>query len=402
MPDILVNNARIITLQGTGVIERGHILIENGKITSVQEGVCTNKDASLIIDAEGMIVMPSLTDCHTHLMEYATLEVHKTLGKAQRMAGIANLLTALTSGITHIGEHHLGHPLLTQEIEVYQTLVEDLPLTVKLCFGTCFLGTDPLSLMSSTRPGQIIKKEDLDRDEYLKMAACSDFAGENIFLTATVANLPLSAVPRAGEITYSYDELKRIVDLFHSCGKKVGAHIEGDLAALMFLDAGGDIIHHGHNISESTMDAIAEKRIPLVVTPHGGTSAVPTSPQEAFALYSRGVKLAIASDSYLPVHPGAKWIHLPPGQLVGPRDYLTISSPIMRHFLAQGVPLEEVLTLITSNGREILTDGKDTGTLETGHSADLIIANRIPGLETTSCDCIKCVIKEGEILYSLL
>lgn len=402
MPSMLIENARIITLNGTEIIERGHILIEDGKIASVQEGVSQNKDAELVLDAKGMIVMPSFTDCHTHLMEYATLELHKTQGRAQKMAGIANLLTALTSGITHIGEHHLGHPLLTQEIEEYKNIVQNLPITVKLAFGSCFLGTDPLSLVVSTKPGQVVKKEDLDRDEYLKMAACSDFAGENIFLTATVANLPMSAVPRAGEITYTFNELKKIVDTFHSCGKKVGAHIEGDLAALMFIDAGGDVIHHGHNISESTMDAIAEKGIPLVVTPHGGTAAVPTSPQEAFALYSRGVKLAIASDSYLPVHPGAKWIHLPPGHLAGPRDFLTISSPLMRHFLAQGIPAEEILALITVNGREILSDGRDKGSLTAGNSADLIIANRIPALETTSCDCIRCVIKDGEVVYSLL
>lgn len=402
MSSMLIHNARIITLQGTGILERGYILLENGKIALIQEGVPPDMGADFIINAKGMVVMPSLTDCHTHLMEYATLEVHKTQGKAQKMAGIANLLTALTAGITHVGEHHLGHPLLSQEIGEYQDLVRLLPITVKLSFGSCFLGTDPLSLVTSTRPGQVISKEDLDREEYLKMAACSDFAGENIFLTATVANLPLSAVPRAGEVTYTYEELEKIIDIFHSCGKKVGAHIEGDQGVLMFLDAGGDIIHHGHNITESTMDLIAERRIPLVVTPHGGTAAVPTSPQEAFALYSRGVKLALASDSFLPVHPGARWIHLPPGQLVGPRDFLTISSPILRHLLANGVPLEEVLALITTNGREILTDGKETGALTAGQTADLIICSRIPALETTSCDSIQCVIKAGEIVYSTI
>lgn len=402
MSSLLIYNARIISLQENGVIERGYILIEDGRISSLQEGVPGDKGADEVIDAKGMVVMPSLTDCHTHLLEYATLEVFKTRGKAQKMAGIANLLTALTSGITHLGEHHLGHPLLDLEIEEYREITRDLPLAVKLSYGSCFLGTDPLCLLASTRPGQTIGKEALERDDYLKMAACSDFAGENLFLTATVANLPLSAVSRAGEITYTYEELERIVEIFHSCGKKVGAHIEGDQGVLMFLEAGGDIIHHGHNIKESTMDLIAEKQVPLVVTPHGGTGAVPTSPQEALALYSRGVKLALASDSYLPVHPGASWIHLPPGYLAGPRDFLAISSPLMRYLWNNGVPLEEVLALITSNGREILSNGKERGILSVGETADLIIAEKIPALETTSCDTVRCVVREGEVLFSTL
>jgi len=41
---------------------------------------------------------------------------------------------------------------------------------------------------------------------------------------------------------------------------------------------------------------------------------------------------------------------------------------------------------------------KDAGALEVGNPADLIMVAGLPGLETTGVDCIKCVIKDGEIL----
>jgi len=81
--DFIIVNAKILTLAGSdiprrkeemldlGVIELGHILIRNGLIAHVGEGV---PDESLIdehedipiVDANGRIVMPSFVDCHTH------------------------------------------------------------------------------------------------------------------------------------------------------------------------------------------------------------------------------------------------------------------------------------------------------------------------------------------------
>ena len=94
--------------------------------------------------------MPGLVDCHTHLMEYATSEVHKTQGQAQAMAGVANLLLALKSGIVALGEHHLGHPVLAQPLEVYQRIARELPMTVELAFGSCWLGFEPAVLTAAS------------------------------------------------------------------------------------------------------------------------------------------------------------------------------------------------------------------------------------------------------------
>ena len=201
-------------------------------------------------------------------------------------------------------------------------------MMLKMAFGSCFLSTESLSLVSSTRPGTSLVKEQLNLEDYRTMARYSLFPGENIFLNATVANLPLAAVPRAGEITYSPEELREIIGVFHEEGKKIGAHIEGDQAALAFVEAGGDVIHHGHNLSAETIEILAKKNIPVIITPHGGTSAVPTSPPEVYEFYRRGVKIALATDSYLPVHPGATWYNLPQGYLVGPREILTVVQPV--------------------------------------------------------------------------
>ena len=64
-PVILIQNATILTASH-GTIERGSILIKDGKIAEVGASVKAPKDAQ-VIDASGQFVMPGIIDCHSHI-----------------------------------------------------------------------------------------------------------------------------------------------------------------------------------------------------------------------------------------------------------------------------------------------------------------------------------------------
>jgi imidazolonepropionase-like amidohydrolase len=64
-PVILIQNATILTVSH-GTIERGSILIKDGKIAEVGASVKAPKDAQ-VIDAGGQFVMPGIIDCHSHI-----------------------------------------------------------------------------------------------------------------------------------------------------------------------------------------------------------------------------------------------------------------------------------------------------------------------------------------------
>src|SRR6202035_1811247 len=64
-PVILIQNATILTVSH-GTIERGSILIKDGKIAEVGTSIKTPKDAQ-VIDAGGQFVMPGIVDCHSHI-----------------------------------------------------------------------------------------------------------------------------------------------------------------------------------------------------------------------------------------------------------------------------------------------------------------------------------------------
>jgi imidazolonepropionase-like amidohydrolase len=62
---LLIQNATILTVSH-GTIERGSILIRDGKIAEVGPSIKAPKDAQ-VIDAGGQFVIPGIIDCHSHI-----------------------------------------------------------------------------------------------------------------------------------------------------------------------------------------------------------------------------------------------------------------------------------------------------------------------------------------------
>ncbi|TET71844.1 amidohydrolase, partial [Candidatus Bathyarchaeota archaeon] len=62
---IAITNGKILTIT-KGVIDKGTILIEDGKIKAVGKNVKVPKGAE-VIDASGKVVMPGLVEAHCHI-----------------------------------------------------------------------------------------------------------------------------------------------------------------------------------------------------------------------------------------------------------------------------------------------------------------------------------------------
>ncbi|HQA60360.1 MAG TPA: amidohydrolase family protein, partial [Tepidanaerobacteraceae bacterium] len=141
--DLIIKNGRILTMDSSKELNKS-LLIKDGLIADIVENSIAEKlDACRVVDAEGLVVMPGIVDCHTHLCEYATQGVHQTVGKSQKMAAVSNFLDCLKSGITTLGEHILGHPVLSTTIEELKETASQTALTVKFATGTCCVGTEP-------------------------------------------------------------------------------------------------------------------------------------------------------------------------------------------------------------------------------------------------------------------
>jgi len=66
--NLVVTNARILDGKG-GVIDRGSVVVRDGKIVSVSSGAATKVDGAQTIDAQGRTLMPGFIDAHRHIAQ---------------------------------------------------------------------------------------------------------------------------------------------------------------------------------------------------------------------------------------------------------------------------------------------------------------------------------------------
>ncbi len=90
--------------------------------------------------------------------------------------------------------------------------------------------------------------------------------------------------------------------------KHIDAHVAGEVALQMALEAGVDVLHRAHGITDLLIEKAAEQQVEIVATPMGGTLLQPNSPEEILKLMSKNIAISISTDAYLPPYQGIPWL----------------------------------------------------------------------------------------------
>lgn len=400
MNDLYIIKAKkIITVSSLGTIEKGAMVIENGRIIDISnwEQIQSKYTSLDIVNVEEKIITPSLIDCHTHFLEFAPSSVYPVTSETHFLAAKSILLHALSSGITAVGEQICGHPVCDFSIEEYRNIGKDIPLHISFASTSITIGLPSSVHFTAITRSQPVNKEILINPRIIeKLADNSDYPGENIFINATPANFTTEQVPNAGEIVYSQEELNKIANIYHQKGKQIGAHVAGERGIEMALQADIDVLHHAHGITEKLIDSVSKKGTKIVATPLGGTHLKPNSPDEIVQLIRAGIPVSIATDGYLPPYPNTDWLPYKRNQLYGPEILLEIAAPAMKKLKQLSFNENDILALLTINPAKILGKEKQIGSLEIGKDADFLVSNQIPGLEFTDINKIESVFYQGK------
>lgn len=395
----IVKGKKVVTVSELGTIKDGVIVIQDGKILDVGDWDCLKKQypSVKIIDCKDFVITPALVDCHTHLLEFAPTSLYPNTLIQHLEIGKQLIFKALSAGITALGEQICGHPICNFSVHDYRQAVKEMPVDISFAATSISIGFDKLAHFSAiTQSKKIDEKKLKDASLIKRLAAASDYAGENIFINATPANFTEKEVPKAGEIIYTLEELKEIVCIFHQAGKQIGTHVAGEPAIDMAVEAGFDVLHHAHGITDALIKKGAERNIKVVATPLGGTHLMPNSPRNILKLMENNIPVSISTDAYLPPFKGASWLQFNDQTLKGPDVLMLIAQPAMQLLKTKHFTENEILALLTANPAEILGKGAVFGRLKKGMDANFLVAEGIPGLEITEVEKIKKVFYKGQ------
>lgn len=402
----IIKAKKIITVSKKGTIDHGAMVVQNGKIMNISTWEKINQKYHQVplLDYSDYIICPSLVDCHTHLLEFGPPSQFPITQETHLLAGKAILLNTLCAGITALGEQVCGNPICDLRVSELKRAAQDIPMDISFAASILSLGFKRLIHFTAVTGSTPVPREVLVSKEVLEtLASENEYAGENIFINATPGNFLESEVPNAGELIYSQQELEYIVSIFHEQGQQIGAHAAGEPGIQMALEAGFDVLHHAHGITDSQIEKAARQKTQVVATPLGGTHLKPNTFAEIMKMVNAQISVSISTDAFLPPYEkNAVALQNDRKTLMGPEALMAIANPYMKGMLEYGYSENEALALITRNPAKVL--GKETqfGSLEAGKEANFLIAEGTPGIEIVNPNKIKAVYFRGEKVVSRL
>ena len=336
----LIKGAKIYTSSARGILKDGALLVEDGKIKEIIQGM--NLPSLPVKDFSGKCIMPGIVDAHTYVSGYYRL-LENTEVITSDLVSFAvfdpfqpDVKNALQSGITTVNLVPRNENLVGGISSVFKLIPSQANLSflekrafLKISFNSEARNPDraPTSLMGA---------KDLLSEKMKTVKADQQKKREEIFQQKGILTLlngdlaPMIAASELAEINTAIDWLKE--------WNMKGVIVGGEEAHLL-------------------VNPLKEKDIPVLHSP-----LLPSFPEKiarnAGLLVKQGILLAFVS-------------HQPEAEPWS----LRFSALLLYH---QGISEEEALMTITLNPAQILGIEDAVGSIEEGKDADLVVLTGDP------------------------
>lgn len=383
---LLIKNATVMTMSAP-VQEQCDILVDEGKIVAVGQGLCAAADAT-VIDAAGLLATPGLVDAHCHMgmlatgSDYDTYECNEAsdpiLPQLRAVDGYdprsESLKTALMGGVTTIATGPGSGNIIGGQFAIFKTAggtieksLVKAPAAMKAAFGQ-----NPMRFY-----GKVQK-----RGPHTRMGVAAQMRE---FLTAA-ANYAREKTENEGGKKPPYNEKYEAMlpVLRRELPMKIHAHRVDDMETACRLCEEFGLRFTLDHCTQGHIDpaALAGKPEGVIVGPYlyvaDKQEVEDVSFSTAAALHKQGLKVAIASD----------WPILP-------MELFPLQAGLS---IRDGLTEEDVWKMITINPAQILGIADRVGTLEAGKDADIVLFRGNP-LRQIGVYAHTTIIN-GQIVYS--
>ncbi|MDP3676191.1 MAG: amidohydrolase family protein [Novosphingobium sp.] len=408
-PQTWIHAGRLIDRPGKPVRGPATIVIENGRIVAVRDGiVAPDRADARVIDLTGKTVLPGLIDSHVHLTSdtggiAGQLEEITLSPAAQAFNAQVNGLKTLRAGFTtvrNLGDGDGATLALRDAVAAGKAIGPRIVDAGNSISGTSGHMDGSLGYRDELRPmfdgaGNTCNgAEDCRRATRLQIAR-----GADVIKFASTGGVNSRIGAGLGRQMFD-DEAKAIVETAHMFGKKVAVHAHGADGIALAIAAGADSIEHGTILTSELVNQWAKAKtyyVPTLSTVNGYKERLAANPnayapdvlekikwrieitgQSLRTLVPRGVRIAFGTDAGVSKH----------GR----------NADEFELMVANGMTPTSALVAATTNAADLLGLTNEIGSIEQGKSADLIAVTGDPLADMTVLKRVEFVMARGRVV----
>ncbi|MEO6114694.1 MAG: amidohydrolase family protein [Sphingomicrobium sp.] len=399
-----IHAGRLIAVPGQAVRGPSTIVVDGGRIVSVQEGHVAPAGATLI-DLKDKTVLPGLIDSHVHLetdrggearlVAFMREEPQLNALEAQ-MNGMKTLRAGFTT-VRNLGDD--GATLALREAIKRGWVQGPRIIDAASSISTTGGHMDGRGGLNDDLVAHLPSRENLcdGVDSCRKVVRRQIDRGADVIKFATTGgvNSGTGLATRMNE-----DEARALVDTAHAYGRKVAVHAHGADGIKLALRAGADSIEHGTVMDDEIikmMKARGTYYVPTLSTVNGYLERLAANPNA----YAPDVKkqidwrIGITGQSLLKAAPAGVKIAFGTDAGVSKHGRNADEFELM---VKWGMTPTEAIKAATVNAADLLGLSSEIGTIEPGKSADIIAVAGDPLADVNVLKRVEFVMVRGDVV----
>ena len=247
----LVNVAlhgRILTCVGDEIIEDGYVELENGKIKTVVKDKHALSAGIHVFETEGTII-PGLYNNHAHLgwdgiHDLAMQSIHDR-PEIEAYKACANMMLSLRAGVTTVRDLGVNAVNIYAKQAVEQGIIPGPRLRIAGRAIVMTGGHTYWACRQASGPDEMrraVREQIMDGADLIKLMASHD------------------------TLEYTDEELHALIDEAHRHKLQVTAHATTNEGIARMALFGADVIEHGGDMTDETIQILLDKKLPIVAT----------------------------------------------------------------------------------------------------------------------------------------
>ena len=383
---ILIKNGQVWLEHTWG---QSDIMVEDSKITEISDSITSTAEQE--IDAAGKFVLPGIIDCHVHLSmnggSHPMADMSKCREAEALLVELKSAEELVRSGITTVRD---CGGIASESVVIRDAIAggEIIGPRVIPCInaikipGGHFYGMEVTGPQEARKAARVLIR---DGAEFIKLMATGGLG--------KIGEQP-------GVVELDVDEMKAAIDEGEKHGMASSAHCHSKAGMMNALEAGISTLEHCTFLDDEVIDRILEQDVFMVPTfsPYcqmdryglqNGVSPymckmskeICAYKNETFPMaYEKGVKIAFGRDAGAPLtRHGEYFIE-------------------MTDMEATGMSRKDIIISATETAAKALRIYNETGSLEAGKSADILLLYADPLQDLLNFKKVSAVIAAGRLI----